>query len=187
MVVATGASYRRDGWQGQTAQPLPGWETGNCVTWDEVVTGSVSPSGSVVVIDDLQDATAPLTAVKLAGDGCSVKLVTRWPMIGMETIPEVYYLWIRQHLYEAEVELLPDLFVKEIAGSRIDLVNVYVPERVTTLDAETVVMVTGRQSENALYHQLRERGASVEMVGDAVAPRGTYEAVFEGHRQGRKL
>jgi hypothetical protein len=25
------------------------------------------------------------------------------------------------------------------------------------------------------------------MIGDAVAPRGTYEAVFEGHRQARKL
>ena len=48
-------------------------------------------------------------------------------------------------------------------------------------------MVTGSQSENALYHELRERGASVEMIGDAVAPRATYEAVFEGHRQGRKL
>ena len=61
-----------------------------------------------------------------------MKLVTRWPMIGMETIPEVYYLWIRQQLYEAEVELLPDLFVKAIAGTRIVLVNVYVPERVTS-------------------------------------------------------
>jgi NADPH-dependent 2,4-dienoyl-CoA reductase/sulfur reductase-like enzyme len=187
VVVATGSRYRRDGWQGQTAQPLQGWETSNCVTWDEVATGAASPTGSVIVLDDLQDAAAPLTAVKLAETGCSVKLVTRWPMIGMETIPEVYYLWIRRHLYEAGVELLPDLFVKEIAGSRVDLVNVYVPEQVTTLEADTIVMVTGRQSENGLYHTLRERGTSVEMIGDAVAPRGTYEAVFEGHRQARKL
>ncbi|MCW3062839.1 MAG: hypothetical protein JWN32_11, partial [Solirubrobacterales bacterium] len=34
---------------------------------------------------------------------------------------------------------------------------------------------------------LRARGVSVEMIGDAVAPRGTYEATFEGHRQARKL
>ena len=82
---------------------------------------------------------------------------------------------------------MPDLFVKEIAGRRVDFVNVYAPERVTTLEADTLVMVTGRQSENELYHAMRERGASVEMIGDAVAPRGTYEAVFEGHRQARKL
>ena len=48
-------------------------------------------------------------------------------------------------------------------------------------------MSTGRRSVNTLYHSLRNRGRSVEMIGDAVAPRGTYEAVFEGHRQARKL
>ena len=86
VVVATGAVYRRDGWQGQTAAPLPGWETGNCVSWDEVVTGKASPTGSVLVLDDLQDAAAPLTAVKLAREGASVRLVTRWPMFGMDAI-----------------------------------------------------------------------------------------------------
>jgi 2,4-dienoyl-CoA reductase-like NADH-dependent reductase (Old Yellow Enzyme family) len=187
VVVATGASYRRDGWQGQTAQPLPGWESGSCVTWDEVVTGAVSPSGSVVVLDDLQDALAPLTAVKLAQDGCEVRLVTRWPMIGMETIPEVYYLWIRQQLYEAGVEIVPDVFVREIRGSAVELFNVYVPDRSTEVAADWIVMATGRQSENGLYHALRERGVSCEAIGDAVAPRGTYEAVYEGHRQARKL
>ena len=187
VVVATGSTYRRDGWQGQTAQPLPGWETGNCVTWDEVATGAVSPAGAVVVLDDLQDAVAPLTAVKLAQAGCDVKLVTRWPMVGMETIPEVYYLWIRQQLIETDVELVTDHFVKEIRGSVVELLNVYATERTMELDADWIVMATGRRSENGLYHALRERGVSVEMIGDAVAPRGTYEAVFEGHRAARKL
>ena len=187
VVVATGSHYRRDGWQGQTAQPLPGWETGNCVTWVDVAMGAVEPSGSVIVIDDLQDAMAPLTAVKVANAGCDTKLVTRWPMIGMETIPEVYYLWVRQHLYEAGVELLPDLFVKEIKGDSVEFLNVYVNELTTTLAADWVVMATGRQSDNALYHALRRRDVSVEMIGDAIAPRTTYEAVYEGHRQARKL
>jgi 2,4-dienoyl-CoA reductase-like NADH-dependent reductase (Old Yellow Enzyme family) len=188
VVVATGASYRRDGWQGQTASPLPGWETAKCVTWDEVVTGAARLAGSVLVLDDLQDAAAPLTAVKLAQEGASpVRLVTRWPMVGMETIPEVYYLWIRQHLYEADVEVVPDLFVQQIDGGSVELVNVYAPDRITTLEADWIVMVTGRQSENALYHLLRQRDLSVETIGDATAPRTTYEAVYEGHRQARKL
>ena len=61
------------------------------------------------------------------------------------------------------------------------------PDRVRVVEADWIVMSTGRQSVNDLYHRLRERGQSVEMIGDAVAPRGTYEAVFEGHRQARKL
>jgi uncharacterized FAD-dependent dehydrogenase len=130
---------------------------------------------------------APLTAVKLAQSGASVRLVTRWPMVGMETIPEVYYLWVRQQLYEAGVEVVPDLFVQKIDGRSVDLINVYVPDRVTNFEADCIVMVTGRRSENGLYHLLRGRGVSVETIGDATAPRTTYEAVYEGHRQARKL
>jgi pyruvate/2-oxoglutarate dehydrogenase complex dihydrolipoamide dehydrogenase (E3) component len=187
IVVATGSRYREDGWQGQTAAPLPGAETGNCVSWDRVATGEVTPSGAVLVVDDLQDANGPLTAVALADAGCTVRLVTRWPMVGMETIPEVYYLWIAEHLHRTEVEVITDHFVKQISGASVDLINLYRSDRVRTVEADWIVMSTGRQSINNLYHRLRERGQSVEMIGDAIAPRGTYEAVFEGHRQARKL
>jgi hypothetical protein len=77
--------------------------------------------------------------------------------------------------------------VREIAGSRVTLFNVYVPEKTLEVDADWIVMATGRSSENGLYHALRAREQSVEMIGDAVAPRTTYEAVYEGHRQARKL
>ena len=179
--------YRDDGFQGQTAAPLPGHETGNCVSWDDVALGRVEAHGNVLVIDDLQDAAAPLTAVKLAEAGASVRLVTRWPMFAMETIPEVYFIWIQSRLYEAGVTLTTDHFVREIAGSHVTLFNVYAPDRTVELEADWIVMATGRRSENDLYHRLRERGTSVEMIGDAVAPRTTYEAVYEGHRQARKL
>jgi 2,4-dienoyl-CoA reductase-like NADH-dependent reductase (Old Yellow Enzyme family)/thioredoxin reductase len=187
VVVATGSRYREDGWQGQTAAPLAGAETGRCVSWDRVATGDVTPAGSVLVVDDLQDANGPLTAVALADAGCTVRLVTRWPMLGMETIPEVYYLWIAEQLHRSDVEVVTDHFVKRIDGASVELLNVYVPDRVRVVEADWIVMSTGRQSLNELYHRLRERGQSVEMIGDAVAPRGTYEAVFEGHRQARKL
>ncbi|MDH4176639.1 MAG: FAD-dependent oxidoreductase [Thermoleophilia bacterium] len=187
VVIATGARHRNDGWQGQTAAPVDGWETGNCASWHDVVDGKAHASGSVVVIDDLQDIAGPLTAVKLAREGASVKLVTRWPMVAMETMPEVYYLWTRKALIEAGVEVLSDLFATRIAGRELELVNVYAPERVTRLEADAIVFNTGRQSENALYHALRARGVSVETIGDATAPRGTYEAVYEGHRAARAL
>ena len=187
VVIATGSRYRSDGWQGQTAAPIEGWESGNCSSWYDVAEGKATASGSVVVIDDLQDIAGPLIAVKLAREGASVKLVTRWPMVAIETMPEVYYLWTRKALIEAEVEIMTDLFATRIAGREIELINVYAPERTTRLDANAIVFNTGRQSDNALYHALRARGVSVETIGDATAPRGTYEAVYEGHRQARKL
>ncbi len=188
VVVATGARICRDGFQGWTAGPLPGWETGACVGWDEVAEGAVEPTGDVVVLDDLQDVVAPLTAVALAQRGAgSVKLVTRWPMVGMETILDVYLDWILPKLYEAGVEMLCDRFVRKIDGSSVTLYNVHREQDELTLTADTIVMATGRQSENGLQALLVERGVSCETIGDATAPRGTYEAVYEGHRQARKL
>ena len=187
VVVATGARYSADGFQGQTAAPLPGHETGNCVAWDDVALGRAAASGQRARDRRPAGRRRALTAVKLAEEGATVRLVTRWPMFGMETIPEVYFIWIQSRLYEAGVEMTTDHFVEQIDGNRVTLFNVYAPDRKLEVDADWVVMATGRHSENALYHALRERGVSVEAIGDAVAPRGTYEAVYEGHRAARKL
>jgi len=48
-------------------------------------------------------------------------------------------------------------------------------------------MNTGRHSVEDLYFELRDGAHSVDRIGDAVAPRSTYEAVYEGHRAARKL
>jgi pyruvate/2-oxoglutarate dehydrogenase complex dihydrolipoamide dehydrogenase (E3) component len=187
IVVASGARYRRDGFQGQTAKPVPGWETAKCVTWDEVALDKVKISGEVLVIDELADVAAPLTAVKLAKLGSHVRLLTKWPMIGMETAAEVYLHWIMTYLYEADVELLTDHAVKSIRGREVEIANVYQPSRVRPITADAIVMATSRSSENEMYHLLRGRGLSVEAIGCAVAPRTVYEATFEGHRTARKL
>ena len=193
VVVATGSQGAVDGFQGWTADGLPGWKTGNCITWEEVVTqrAAIPPRsfpGHAVVMDDLGDVAGPLTAVALAEGGAkSVTLVTRWPMVGMETMLDVYFEWIMPRVYKAGVRILADHFVRQIAGDQITLYNVHHEAAELTLPADWLVMATGRRSENALYPLLKARGVSVEMIGDALAPRYTYEAVYEGHRQGRKL
>jgi 2,4-dienoyl-CoA reductase-like NADH-dependent reductase (Old Yellow Enzyme family) len=187
VVVATGARVRRDGFQGQTARPLPGHETGNCVGWDQVALGEVTPVGEVLVIDDLQDVAAPLVAHKLATAGATVRLLTRWPMIAMDTAGDVYLHWMLTYVYQAGVELLCDHFVKEISGDRVTAFNIYDPQSVRELQADTIVMATGRAANDELRALLLDRGVSTETIGDALAPRGTYEATFEGHRAARRL
>jgi uncharacterized FAD-dependent dehydrogenase len=108
-------------------------------------------------------------------------------MVGLETILDVYLDWILPKLYQAGVEIVVDHWVESIDGRRVALVNVHHPEERRELEVDAVVMVTGRRSENELYPLLRERDLSAELIGDAIAPRGTYEAVYEGHRQARKV
>ena len=52
--------------RGRPPSRLPGSESGRCVTWDEVALDKVKISGEVLVIDEMADVAAPLTAVKLA-------------------------------------------------------------------------------------------------------------------------
>jgi hypothetical protein len=179
---------RSDGFQGWTGEPLPGWESGRCVGWDQVVTGEEQPSGHVVVLDDLAEVVGPLTAVHAAENGASsVTVVTRWPMVGMDTMLDVYLEWILPKLYRAGVRSMPDHFVRRVEGRTLTLFNVHAPEREQQIEADWIVMATARTSENGLGELVARRGVSVETIGDATAPRGTYEAVYEGHRQARKV
>jgi uncharacterized FAD-dependent dehydrogenase len=139
------------------------------------------------VIDEMADVAAPLTAVKLAKQGAKVKLITKWPMIGMETAPEVYLHWMMTYLHEAEVEIITHHIVKNINGATVDIANIYKPSSIRQINTNAIVMATARSSNNALYHLLRRRGVSVEAIGCANAPRTVYEATFEGHRAARKL
>jgi thioredoxin reductase len=192
VVIATGSSVCVDGFQGWTAKPITGWDSGNCIGWDEVVTAKqraagVSFPGHAVVLDDMCDVVAPLTAVALTEAGTSsVTLITRWPMVGMETMLDVYFDWIMPKLYKAGVRILVDHFPTRIEGNKMTVFNVHHEKAEATLPADWIVMATGRRSENALYAPLKAKGVSVEMIGDATAPRYTYEAIYEGHRQARK-
>ena len=188
VVIATGSRVCIDGFQGWTAAAMPGWESAYCVGWDEIVTGSALPRGEVLVLDDLSTAVAPLTAVKLRLNGvATVRIVTRWPMVAMETMYDVYHDWIMPKVFDLGIEIIPHHFVKQIKESEAVIYNVHSRHQERTLRADTIVMVTARQSVNGLHESVRARGLSVETIGDANAPRGTYEAVFEGHRAARKL
>ena len=98
-------------------------------TWDEVALDKVKVSGEVLVVDEIADVAAPLTAVKLAKLGAKVRLLTKWPMIGWETAAEVYLHWILTYLYEAEVEMITDHAVKSINGAEVEIANIYQPSQ----------------------------------------------------------
>lgn len=77
--------------------------------------------------------------------------------------------------------------MRSISPGTVELYNVYAPERAVKVAADSVVMATARQSLDHLARSAELLGVPVDTIGDALAPRGTYEAVFEGHRLARKL
>lgn len=188
VVVATGARVCKDGFQGWTAESLSGVETQRAFGWDEVLTGAELPEGEILVLDDQADLIGPLIAVQIANQPRRrVRLVTRWPMVGMETIADAYFEWIMPQVYESGVQVMVDHFVRSMRPGVVELYNIFTPTRVTEVAADAVVFATARQSRNELAQAAQELGIAHTLIGDAVAPRATFEAVFEGHRMGRAL
>jgi dimethylamine/trimethylamine dehydrogenase len=74
-VVATGATWRRDGTGRWHDQEIPGWQRPSVMTPDDVLAGVV-PAGPVVVYDDDHYYIGGVIAEKLRGDGLEVTLVT---------------------------------------------------------------------------------------------------------------
>jgi 2,4-dienoyl-CoA reductase-like NADH-dependent reductase (Old Yellow Enzyme family) len=186
VILATGATWHQDGFQGFTGAAIPGWQTGDCVAWTDIVSGGRVARGKTLVIDDSAGVIGPLVAL-LAARTAPVSIVTRWPMIAMNALPDMYFEWMASALYEAEVPVLRDHFPLRISGDHVTLQNVLAPDRFQEASADLIVMVTARTSNSELADALDRSGVTWEAIGDAVAPRPTFDVITEAHRLARSL
>jgi dimethylamine/trimethylamine dehydrogenase len=73
----------------------------------------------------------------------------------------------------------------------------YDEEHLTEWDADAVVLVTQRRSNEALYREIKDRVgidslrqegiAGFYRIGDCVAPRLVADCIFDGHRLAREI
>jgi dimethylamine/trimethylamine dehydrogenase len=67
---------------------------------------------------------------------------------------------------------------------------VYAGERQEKLSFDSLLLVTSRDSENALYHDLlafEDRFKTLRAIGDCNAPGTVAAAVYDGHSAARHL
>ena len=191
--IATGSRWRRDGTGRSSVAPIPGWRSERVAGPEEVFRGA-GLEGPCVVFDDDHFYMACVIAEKACGAGCEVTLVTT----ANEVAPEGHGS-LEQHPSQARVlELGIDLLcghrVSALEPGAVTAACVYTG-RERSLPCKTLVPVTSREPEEALYltlaadeSRLREAGiASLERIGDCAAPGLIAAAVFAGHRYAREL
>jgi 2,4-dienoyl-CoA reductase-like NADH-dependent reductase (Old Yellow Enzyme family) len=162
IVVATGARPR--------IPDVPGAELPHVITSADALTGRVPPGDRVVVVSE-DDRAGPLAvADHLAGAGHQVTLVYQSPAPS----PQVGKYSIGSVLARLDAEgarLMPMTRVVAIQPGAIELANSYSNRRWKLDGADSVVLACGSVSDDALYQQLRARHQSVQVLGDAYAPR----------------
>jgi len=190
IAIATGARWRADGIGRARQTPMPVAEDARIFTPDDLMAGRRPAAGArVAIYDDDHYYMGGVLAELLAREGYGVSLITPaaeasvWMHMTMEQHR------VQARLLELGVAIVPHRVVQGIAGDHVEAACTYTG-RIETLAADAVVMVTARLPEKDLAEALLAwRGewadhgiASVQRLGDALAPGTIAAAVWSGRR-----
>jgi dimethylamine/trimethylamine dehydrogenase len=160
-----------------------------------MVDGAEVPGDQVVVYDTDGYYVAVGLAERLASQGKQVTIVTPLTSVApfLEHTGEATFVYTR--LYDLGVQLLPERTVTRVAEDHVRLAHHYDSRGAIDLPTSAVVLVTQRNSDDALYRELtaepeRLKGEGIEGVyrtGDCLVPRYIRDSIFDGHRLAREI
>jgi dimethylamine/trimethylamine dehydrogenase len=186
VVIATGARWCNSGIGRSTPAPVPVIGDMPVLTPDDIMAGVKPPKGRVLIYDDDHYYMGGVLAEKLRKDGYAVTLVTPAPIVSQWTTNTLEQGRIQARMIELGVEIVPLHSMDEIEGDTALLECVYT-EAERPVKCASVVMVTMRRPEEALYQALIAQGLTPDRIGDALAPGTIAAAVWSGHRYAREL
>ncbi len=194
VVIATGATWRRDGFgrfhPGGIADLGPGERI---FTPDDIMAGRL-PEGRVVVFDDDHYYMGAVIAERLRTEGTPVTLVTPQDKVAAWSSFTAEQFRSQRRLLELGVEIVTAHGLSAFDGREASIACAYTG-RERGIAADSVVMVTARQPNDGLYRGLVDRLAagveaaprSLRRIGDCDAPAIIAAAVHAGHRYAREL
>ena len=190
VIVATGATWRRDGIGRIHWQPIPGSDLPQVFTPDDLMAGNL-PTGQVVIFDDDHYVMGGLLAELLVVQGCQVALVTPAPLVSYWTRYTLEQDRIQKRLMKLGVKLQTQQAIQAIHPQSVTVSNI-VSGDVSELSCDAVVLVADRLSNDGLYLALKPalaegRLTSLRVIGDAEAPNLIAQAVFSGHLAAREF
>ncbi|CAG0956865.1 dimethylamine/trimethylamine dehydrogenase [Methylophilaceae bacterium] len=213
VIIATGSSWNTDGNNCLTHDAIPGADASrpDQLTPEQVFEGKKKIGKRVVILNADTYFMAPSLAEKLAADGHEVTIVSGVHLANYMHFTLEYPNMMRR-LHELHVEELGDHFCSRIEPGRLEIYNIWgdgskrtyrgpgvSPRDANTthrwLEFDSLILVTGRRSENKLWNELKAREdewaengiKGIYLIGDAEAPRLIADATFTGHRVAREI
>jgi 2,4-dienoyl-CoA reductase-like NADH-dependent reductase (Old Yellow Enzyme family)/NADPH-dependent 2,4-dienoyl-CoA reductase/sulfur reductase-like enzyme len=188
VILATGALHSRAGHSNFRDQPIPGHGERYVCTVEDVLLGTATPQGKVVVIDGEGTHAGVGVAEVLASRGCTVTFVTpELSPVNTRVRGTEQHRFIMQRLLGAGVTIATSTYVREIREREVLAFNVYTDVEHVIADVDGVVLSTARMSVNGLEPRLQGRVEQLFVVGDAAAARMWAAASYEGQHFARMI
>ena len=191
--IATGAFWRRDGIGRQHVVEFPISDTIPVLTPDDIMQGK-QPNGKVVIYDDDHYYMGGVLAEKLIKDGHAVTIITPSSLLSEWTVNTLEQFSIHKNLAELGVDIILNRGVVEVAKDHV-VSNCAYTGNLTKVECDSVVLVTSKVENNALYQKVQQRKKewsdfgikSVKIIGDANAPGPIAWATYAGHQYAREF
>jgi dimethylamine/trimethylamine dehydrogenase len=187
IVLATGATWRRDGVGGTGCFPIPGIATTPVFTADDVFAGAEF-EGPVLVYDDDHYYLGGAICEMLQRRGRQTIYVSPAVEVSSWTSLTMEQKRIQASLLRAGVQIRTAKELISVSGKEATLGCIYTGA-VERVPFGSLLLLTARLPADDLYHALVARSAefadrgivAVHRIGDCLAPSTIADAVFAGH------
>ena len=146
VILATGATFRRDGKGRSIHHPIAGRDLPNIFTPDDLMDGNL-PTGRVILYDDDHFYLGGVLAELLAQNDCDVTMVTPAPLVSYWTQFTLEQSKIQTRLMKLGVKLLPQTLLTDIQPDSVTLTHSLTDET-TVIPRDGIVLVTDRISND---------------------------------------
>jgi dimethylamine/trimethylamine dehydrogenase len=190
VILATGATWRRDGFGRRNHKPISA-EPGSIMLSPDDVMDGIAIAGPVVVFDDDDYYMGGVLAETLRKRGLEVTLVTPSALVSAWTVNTLEQEKIQRQVLEAGIDVVANSNLVAVRPGSVELACVFTDRR-HVRPAAAVVLVTARRPRGELYEALAGRvgeGAlrTLLRVGDCFQPGTIATAVFGGRRTAEGL
>ncbi len=159
--------------------------------------GKEVPGDRVLILDNDGYFMGVSLAEKLATEGKQVTLMTHLGHIA----PYMHFTLeapnMHRKLHKLKVEIVTGQMPTQMSQGSVTSAHVYDEEHLTEWAVDSVVLVTQRRSNEALYRELKDQIGMDALraegitgfyrIGDCEAPRLIADCVFSGHRLAREI
>lgn len=183
VVLATGASWRSDGFGRAAHRPLPLSPVLPTYTPDDILRDRCPLPGAVMIYDDDHYYMGAVIAEKLARLGSQVTLVTPAADVSAFTVNTLENVRTARRLQDLGVRMVTHTGLKATEPGRAVLYDARTGAE-SLLAIAALVLVTARVPHGGLFAELAaiEGGPPVARIGDCEAPAAIFQAVYSGHR-----
>jgi hypothetical protein len=187
VIIATGALYSRGGHSITFDADIPGHDRSFVFRPEDILLRGARPGGKVLLLDGEGLHASAGIAELLGSAGAQLLYVTAgFSPLSPRLVDNFESRAIVTRLKDAGVQFVPTTWLKSIGDHVAILYDMHTgAERTEAVDA--VVLVTGREPQDALARELAGKVSQLFTIGDALAARPLAAASYEGQKFARLI